>query len=395
LVERQAGALAARSGLETETGGLISPAGPKMKPILALLAAFLVGAVAASWVTSQRAAERRKAELARASARWETERASLEAALAERLKQAPSAIGSLAPTRPEEAAVLRRTDPASCLDRLLSLRPQPGPARRRFVRQVVHELETLVEAGPPAVPVIERLLASNEDRSYAPDAAQPPASPRAFPEGRPPFPQPLLPAEPATAPALPASLRLGLFDCLRFIGGEVAERVLAEALRSGANGGEVSHLALLLEELAPGKYRDLALATARDLLLNSPADPEPGSANPPAGEGVRRSLFQVLVHFQDPSLVPAALDWVVRPDGPPDYPALEYLAVMDPGRLEKLRLDHPDPALDSVLARARRDPHNPGNSSPLGSPLPERSPTPPTGPAPAESGTVTPPPPRP
>ena len=69
----------------------------------------------------------------------------------------------------------------------------------------------------------------------------------------------------------PPSLRFGLFDVVRQIGGADAEAILAESLAGSGRGLEVAYLTHVLEEMAPGKYKDAALAAARNLLASGTA----------------------------------------------------------------------------------------------------------------------------
>jgi len=62
------------------------------------------------------------------------------------------------------------------------------------------------------------------------------------------------------------SLRSGMFDALRQIGGPEAESTLAEVLRATGDPAEVGMLARQLEEMAPGQHREEALNAARETL---------------------------------------------------------------------------------------------------------------------------------
>jgi hypothetical protein len=63
-----------------------------------------------------------------------------------------------------------------------------------------------------------------------------------------------------------ASVRAGLFDVLRQIGGREATDVLVGTLRSTADPAEIALMARYLEELAPGQYRREAVNAARETL---------------------------------------------------------------------------------------------------------------------------------
>lgn len=96
--------------------------------------------------------------------------------------------------------------------------------------------------GPPALPALRRFLASDRDvAESAPGKA--PRDLKALSEAW-----------------VPLSLRVGLFDLVRRIGAPEAESILAENLTRTRRGLEVAYLVHLLEELAPGKYWEVAPA---------------------------------------------------------------------------------------------------------------------------------------
>jgi len=111
---------------------------------------------------------------------------------------------------------------------------------------------------------------------------------------------------------VPPSLRFALFDVVRQLGGEEAEQILAETLSRTGRGLEVAYLTHVLEEMAPGKYKDTALAAARNLLAG--------------GAGSERDyLFDVLRRFSDTSYAATAQAQLVQPNGQVDRSALRYL----------------------------------------------------------------------
>src|SRR6185503_1769266 len=120
---------------------------------------------------------------------------------------------------------------------------------------------------------------------------------------------------------LPLSLRFGLFDAARQIGGVEAESLLADVLGATGRGVEVAWLARTLQEIAPDKYRDVALAAARELL----ARPLATNAASPLDRNERDQLFGVLTLYGDASYVGAAQAQLVRTDGEVDRSALRYL----------------------------------------------------------------------
>jgi hypothetical protein len=120
---------------------------------------------------------------------------------------------------------------------------------------------------------------------------------------------------------VPPSLRFGLFDVLRQIGGAEAEQLLAESLSQTGRGVEVNYLARVLQELAPGKYRDQAVTTARELLASG----APPSSNSPLDRSHRENLFGVLIFFNDGSFASMAQTQLVQADGQVDRTVLNYL----------------------------------------------------------------------
>jgi len=125
--------------------------------------------------------------------------------------------------------------------------------KNRDYRPLIGQLEKLVEMGPAAVPTIRDFLQQNQDVVFETQGPPPGKGPKWKQE---------------TAP--PASMRAGLIDSLKRIGGSDAEQLLAETLTSTGRGYEVFAISRALEGMAPGKYRDTALATAQNLLANAP-----------------------------------------------------------------------------------------------------------------------------
>ena len=186
-----------------------------------------------------------------------------------------------------------RRGPQELLNELVTIQATPGPGQPRAQYRVLALLDQLAQAGPNALPAIRQFLASNRDVAYGGNAGRG-GSRNAL---------------------LPPSLRFGLFDVVRQIGGAEAEQVLAESLASTGRGVEVTYLTQLLEELAPGKYRDAALTAARNLL----------SSGKVSDLADRNSLYGVLRQFKDTSYVATAQANLVQADGKVDRSALRYL----------------------------------------------------------------------
>jgi hypothetical protein len=103
-----------------------------------------------------------------------------------------------------------------------------------------------------------------------------------------------------------------LFQVLSQIGGPEAEAVLAEGLVSTGRGLELAYAGQLLDEMAPGKYRESTLAAARGLL------------NTATGAD-RDQLFGVLKTYGDTSYVVNAQGQLIQADGKVDRGALRYI----------------------------------------------------------------------
>ena len=273
-----------------------------MKILLALVLVAGVGFAAGSWMISQRLNVRHAAELAEQQTAWQSERATLTAALEEARSRAPATTGPAVPASPIVPAGPAKLSPTEIVARLTALR-FGASNQTRSARQAVYWLEELIATGPAALPAIRQFLARNEELDFA--APNPGKGGRGV----------------SGDFIVPPSLRFGLFDAARQIGGPEAETLLAEVLSATGRGAELAWLARALQEIAPGKYRDTALAAARELLTRPPA------ANPlsPLDRNERDQLFGVLLMYNDTSYASAAQSQVLRADGEVDRSALKYL----------------------------------------------------------------------
>jgi hypothetical protein len=270
-----------------------------MKTALILIGTGLACVLTAVFV-SQRSQARHAAELAAQQAAWQEEKAELEAALgnakaAERVVVIPGA-----PAPVPAPAISATAPPNHIVARLRALKPAPT---LRMARQAIHDFEDLIAAGPAALPAIREFLARNEDIDF------PSVSGKGL-RGN--TPDDFL---------LPPSLRFGLLEVVKQIGGPDAERLLAETLNTTGRGVELAWLARALQEAAPGQYRDAALTAAR-ALLSRPAIPNPAS---PLDRNDREPLFSVLSMYGDNTYVSTAQMQVVQADGGVDRSALKYL----------------------------------------------------------------------
>jgi hypothetical protein len=112
-----------------------------------------------------------------------------------------------------------------------------------------------------------------------------------------------------------------LFDVLRRIGGPEAESLLADVLKTTGRGLEVLTVSRMLEEMAPGKHRDIALASAYELLANPITLTNPSRLD----RRSREHLLELLATLKDPGYAATAQAQVVRADGGIDQTALRYL----------------------------------------------------------------------
>ncbi|HEY5296405.1 MAG TPA: hypothetical protein VIK59_00615 [Verrucomicrobiae bacterium] len=258
-------------------------------------------------------------------------------------------IMASAPSAPAEES------PEDILNDLLNVKLGTGGDRNTALRLVVFKLETLAQRGPAAVPAIRSFLGRDVDVTYnAQDENQnqnnqPQADAttnqdnssnsnnatgdnrrnRGF-RGRGGFGN-FGAARRArnienlrTDWVAPPSLRLGLVGTLKEIGGSQAEQALAEMLSSTGRGVEVAYLTVILEEIAPGKYRDAAVSAAKELLMNPPAVDSPDRMD----ELAKSYLYGVLEFYKDTSFVPNAEQLLVGADGRLDQDAMDYLSTV-------------------------------------------------------------------
>ncbi|MCI0539649.1 MAG: hypothetical protein L0Z50_30950 [Verrucomicrobiales bacterium] len=251
---------------------------------------------------------------------------------------------------------------AEILEKLKGIRVPAGPKRHASLRQVVHQMENLVDLGSAALPVIREFIAKFEDVDYSPEAApdddrdelaESSGSPERLPfRDRTQATRPLLPM-PKQAPRLefttPPSLRLGLVDVLKEIGGEGAEQVLEEMLSGSGRGVEVAYAARALQEIAGPKYRDSALSAAKDLLANSPKIERPTRFD----ENARAYLYGVLDLYGDTSFAANAQSLLVGADGRIDRTTLNYVtATLKEQAVPVLYQAYKDPRVTNVSERA-------------------------------------------
>jgi hypothetical protein len=253
-------------------------------------------------------------------------------------------IMAAAPSAPPEES------PQDILDDLLNVKVSTGSARNTGLRLVVFKLETLAQRGKAAVPAIRVFLGRNIDVDYnQQDNSNTPTNQAdanggnnrrnrngnngggfagGFGGGGGNFRGGARRArnlETLQADwVAPPSLRLGLVGTLKEIGGAESEQALADMLNSTGRGVEVAYLTVILEEIAPGKYRDAAIAAAKELLMNPPAVDSPDSLD----ELSKSYLYGVLEFYKDTSFAVNAQQMLVGKDGRLDQDALDYLSTV-------------------------------------------------------------------
>lgn len=277
-----------------------------MKKILAVFLAAGVGFAVAYLMVSNRLVARHAEQLTEERAAWLAEKAALEAAL-EEAKAHPQIVNVPVPPASAPSAAAPASAQLSSAQIIAKLRALKASSASptRVLRQTVHGLEELIAAGPAALPAIREFLARHDDIDFGSTNQGKGLRLDSLP----------------TEFMLPPSLRFGLLDVVKQIGGSDAEKLLAETLASTGRGVELAWLARVLQEMAPGQYRDTALAAARELLLRPPA------VNPssPLDRNDRDNLFSVLTLYGDHSFVSSAQAQLLRADGQVDRSALRYL----------------------------------------------------------------------
>lgn len=309
-----------------------------MKIVLVSLAAAGVGFGAAyMYVSNEKTAEFKK-EKAALESQWSDAQERLQ----RELREAKGKAGRVEQvTETVEVVKTVQKTPKEILDKLMQLKPEStGNGRYATIREIIHHLESLSEIGPGALPSIRAFLKENVDVSYErerqqqtdangnPQTAGGPGGDRGNRGGPggggfggpPPW------ANggnelPRTEDYYPYSLRIGLFDVVKKIGGVEAETILAEALQTTGRGVEVAHLTQLLEDMAPNKYAALAISAAKDLLAHPLTIDNPTRLD----EASETFLYAVLRKYNDTTFVPVAQQIAIQTDGRIDRSALGYL----------------------------------------------------------------------
>ena len=243
-------------------------------------------------------------------------------------QKAPEPVASApAPTQGAVAAAApagpAQESPQDILTDLLSIKMGSGEARNNALRMVVYKLEQLAQCGNSAVPAIRAFLGRNVDVDYNDQDESTNTNrfggPNNF-RGRGGFFRRM--QDLRTDWVVPPSLRLGLVGVLKEIGGANAIQALAEMLSGTGRGVEVAYLARVLEQMAPGQYKDAAVSAAKQLLMNPPPINSPDQLD----DLYKPYLYGVLEMFNDTTFVPNAEQMLVGPDGRLDRDAMDYLS---------------------------------------------------------------------
>jgi len=271
-----------------------------MKQGFLLLIAIVGGIAIGSVLMSRHLMTRYQQQLTEERAAWDAERLSLEHTLEDTRAWARNANATPVIVPVQQPSTQTNRTPREIVAKLVALKAgRPNDART--LRQAIYWLEELALAGERALPAIREFLALNQDFDLAPRQSK---TSTAVGES-----------------ILPVSLRFGLFEVVKRIGGKGAEALLADTLNTTGRGLELVWLARALHEIAPNQYRESALVSARELL----ARPAPASTVSLVERVDRDSLFEVLTFFGDASFVSAAQEQVLGANGKVDRSALKYL----------------------------------------------------------------------
>lgn len=304
-----------------------------MKRALVVILAAGVGCAVATVIVSKRLNARQAAQLAEQQAAWQAEKADLEAALENARANTHTIVVPGAPAVVAPPAAPVKLSPTEIVAKLRGLKSSPGASQSRNLRLAIYLFEDLIAAGPAALPAIREFLARNEDADF--DFA----SPGQGKGGR-----------GGSVPndfIFPPSLRFGLFDVVRQIGGAEAGKILAEVLGTTGRAVEVAYLARVLEEMASGKYTEAALTAARDLLARGAP-----VSNSPLDRFHRDYLYDVLKLHHDMSYVSTAQAQLIQPDGKVDRSALRYLQQsLGPQSVASAAQAYQDPRVKDADAR--------------------------------------------
>ena len=198
--------------------------------------------------------------------------------------------------------------------------------RRAVQRRINFLLESLVEQGEASVPHIREFLNKMEDIDFVVQRSDEEGEGRSRGRGGrgEDFMERFRNRGGRTSMSFEQapSLRIGLIDILKEIGGSSAEAALGEILTKTARGFEVAYTAKTVRDMiGPDAFRDEALEAAH-ALLNDPVE----VSNPNSYDrNAKRYLFSVLEMYNDQTFIQSAQGLLVREDGKIDDTVLDYL----------------------------------------------------------------------
>jgi hypothetical protein len=285
-----------------------------MRKLIPVLAAFALGGVAVGVVlnTQSRSAERRlKTQLeekwtieARDKNEAHGQKVSDQArAFSQRLRKMKEAlraqgvdgdvveniVGNV--SAPSPASSLR--NPGEIIQELIAIKESGEHSRTARSRQLIKHTEALVDLGEVALPAIADFLTLKQDVDYGNNISGDSRYGRMY-----------------TDFLTPPTLRMGLFNVARRIGGESAEQILAGELKTTGLVVELVYLTKALDEMAPGRYKDEVLAAAHYWLEQPEADtPETESR---MNRNKRAWLFNLLIQYKDETYVAQAKTQLIR-----------------------------------------------------------------------------------
>jgi hypothetical protein len=298
-----------------------------MKILLAVILALGVGFAAAYFIVSSQ----KNAQLEQLKARPPVAVAAPASPPEEKIIMVP------APAAPAPAV----ESPQEILDELLNIKLGADNSRNADLRLIVFKLETLKQRGADAVPSIRSFIGRNVDVNYSQqDVASSDSSKAAVAAhglgrvnigglagmtGRGVVARRARNLQSLQADwVVPPSLRLGLVGVLKQIGGADSEQALAEMLNRTGRGVEIAYLTVTLEEVAPGKYQNIAITAAKELLLTPPAIDNPDNLD----QLSKSYLYGVLEFYKDTSFASNASQMLVGADGRLDQDATDYLSTV-------------------------------------------------------------------
>jgi hypothetical protein len=308
-----------------------------MKQIIPILVAALVGGAAVFILKSGNSAPAGAAD----NSNHNAELAKLRKEIQQLKARAGRVNTIVVPGETKTIVTEIETSPEEIIEELKLIRPT-GDTRQQSMREVIHYMVSLTKAEAKALPAIDKFLATKNEVEYESTALD--------------FQRERQEAREAEARGeegglggissmirsgigsyiisgaikeirrelTPRSLRLGLFYVLHDIGGEQAEQLLARELDETLRGLEVAFLDQLLDDLAPGKYKDKVLEVTHELLTNPP----PTDGNSLLDEASRMFLFALLIKYNDATFVDQAKTMIINAEGRVDGAVVNYLTTI-------------------------------------------------------------------